>query len=659
MKISSGWLLTLAVAVGAASSSHAQSSESDLSYDQLKALSLEELLAVRVITTSKTLEEVSDAPGAISTLSRREIDAFGARTLLEVLERMPSLYMIGSHLYRDNVIGIRGDVLTHFNSHVLILVNGRPVRESVFGGVDNAFLRSFPVEAVERIEVIRGPGSVLYGSNAFSGVVNILTRSGDAPGADAIFRYGTFNTFQAGGSGRYALGDAHVQAGLSYSHDDGWPYEAVDSTGVAGSMTAKSRSFGAQLNADYKGLTLAAAFGVLRQSMMGKTVTVWPEQPYASNRGYFDLGYSRELTKRLTLSANATLNLLSLEFPVPNGNFTASSNDLLFEVTGRYQALENLAVLVGGTANNVRGRAKTDDAFSAEEYSRLLFTGYAQVDFTPLPALKLIGGAQLNAPAGRPVALVPRAGAIFKPTEHWGGKLLYGRAYRAPVEGELNLVVPGSLIGNPNLNSETIGTLDLQLYYQSKELQASLGYFESLAENLLVRVPGPSGGNERTYANQGRLMLRGAELELKASPLEDLFITGSLTYQENGRTLTETNATSVPNTLGKLGVTYAWRGLTAGLFYEYVGAAGDIAVTAPARKKVNPPADAYHALSAAVTADVLGWWRPALARKLFVRLEGSNLLDADIQYPEFNKKLVNTLPGRPGRALYLGLGTSL
>ncbi len=136
-------------------------------------LELEQLL---VTTASKSAERIADAPGVVSVISAEDIRNFGARNLLEVLDRAPATYGIGSYLYPQNVLSIRGDVLTHFDNHVLLLFDGRPVRESIYGGLNAAIYTSFPVEAIERIEVIRGPGSVLYGTNAYAGVVNVITK---------------------------------------------------------------------------------------------------------------------------------------------------------------------------------------------------------------------------------------------------------------------------------------------------------------------------------------------------------------------------------------------------------------------------------------------------------------------------------------------------
>jgi outer membrane cobalamin receptor len=79
----------------------------------------------------------------------------------------------------SSLIAVRGDQTRANAGHILILINGRPVREILEGGVSSDILESFPINILERIEVVKGPGSVLYGSDAFSGVINLITKKAE------------------------------------------------------------------------------------------------------------------------------------------------------------------------------------------------------------------------------------------------------------------------------------------------------------------------------------------------------------------------------------------------------------------------------------------------------------------------------------------------
>src|ERR1044071_4060749 len=180
----------------------------------LGALDLESLLNTKVITVSKFSENLADAPGIISVISQDELRRFGGTTLQEVLERVPGLSLTSAYFTDRSLVAARGDQTKINGGHILFLINGRPTREILEGGLISDLLEAFPVNALEKIEVIKGPGSVLYGSNAFSGVVNLITKKvegnslvlsgfGGEKGAkgssgEVMVQRGSFNLFGAG-----------------------------------------------------------------------------------------------------------------------------------------------------------------------------------------------------------------------------------------------------------------------------------------------------------------------------------------------------------------------------------------------------------------------------------------------------------------------------
>jgi len=137
-------------------------------------LHAENLVEIEVV--SKQKESIYEAAGVVSVVNNDEIHRYGANNLHDLLSRVTSIYALGSYMYFDNTVSMRGDLFTHINNHTLLLINGRPFRESMFGGLNDTIYQDFPIHAIERIEIIRGPGSVLYGTNAYSGVINIVTK---------------------------------------------------------------------------------------------------------------------------------------------------------------------------------------------------------------------------------------------------------------------------------------------------------------------------------------------------------------------------------------------------------------------------------------------------------------------------------------------------
>lgn len=167
LRASGIWAIALSSLLALPSASRAADQETaGTTEEELLQLPLEQLLAIDVTTPSKRAETRADAPGVVSIVTAEEIFGFGANSLFDVLERAPSIQTLGSSLFPRNLTVMRGDLRSLFNNHVLILIDGRPIREGIEGGVDSPTFTAFPVDMIERIEIVRGPGSVLYGTNA-------------------------------------------------------------------------------------------------------------------------------------------------------------------------------------------------------------------------------------------------------------------------------------------------------------------------------------------------------------------------------------------------------------------------------------------------------------------------------------------------------------
>jgi len=184
--------------------------------------SLESLLQTKVVTASRFSEDLADAPGVITVVSRDEINRMGGLTLREILSRVAGLDVTSNALTDRSMIAVRGDQAKANGVHVLFLINGRPTREVVDGGAMSELLEAFPIAILERIEVIEGPGSVLYGSNAYSGVINLITRKADGK-SGAVRGFGS-GVGPAGGSaeGLYRRGDFSLVAAVQFHQNARW-----------------------------------------------------------------------------------------------------------------------------------------------------------------------------------------------------------------------------------------------------------------------------------------------------------------------------------------------------------------------------------------------------------------------------------------------------
>jgi iron complex outermembrane receptor protein len=141
----------------------------------LTTLSLEELAQVKVFTASRHLEDARKAPSAVSVITSDEIARYGWRTLGEVLGSVRGFYTAYDRNY--TYVGVRGFLQSgDYNARILLLINGHRVNENVY---DSAMIGTeFPLDLdlIERVEIVRGPSSSMYGTNAELAVVNVITR---------------------------------------------------------------------------------------------------------------------------------------------------------------------------------------------------------------------------------------------------------------------------------------------------------------------------------------------------------------------------------------------------------------------------------------------------------------------------------------------------
>jgi iron complex outermembrane receptor protein len=172
-----------------------------------------------VFGAAKHAQTVSRAPASVQIITADEIATYGYRNLAEALQSLPGIYATNDRNYAYLWIrgfGRPGD----YTDRVLILLNGHRLNDNIYGQVMPGFEFSVDMSAVERIEVVKGPGSALYGDNAFFAVVNVITRSAPVePGALVGTEAGSYGTVKGfGDAGRRFAGGGELYASGSYRH---------------------------------------------------------------------------------------------------------------------------------------------------------------------------------------------------------------------------------------------------------------------------------------------------------------------------------------------------------------------------------------------------------------------------------------------------------
>jgi outer membrane receptor protein involved in Fe transport len=642
------------LATGSVAQQTAQPQTSNSPPADLASLDLEQLMNLKVTTASRFSDKLSEAPSIISVVTSDELRRFGGVTLAEILDRVPGLTQSSQYYTDRSLVAADGDQTKTSGAHILFLINGRPTREVMEGGIISDLLESFPVEILDRIEVIRGPGSVLYGSNAFSAVINLITRKADRNQSAVRGLIGPDGTLSASGHFLYQQG-AFTMVGASQIHKvPNWnftyivapPLQHVPGAPPEPSSepaTLIDRGTGDYLGMNYKGLSFMSLFTEWQstsftQGSVGET---------RLTRDFANLGYDHKARSNWDMQFNATYTRTTFGITAYPSSWR-DSNEFLTEWTNLITLTSKDRLTVGALFDRIAGTElflgvvpHVPDAGG----SRPAGGFYAQLDHQVLPSVKLIAGVQSNKFGDIPISTVPRFGGIWAPSPTASIKVLYGRAFRPPSLDETSLNLP-DIQGNPNLLPETVGTFDLGLNLQFSHLQLGVDYFHSHQTNSIVTV---SHAPIR-YENLDGVTFNGAEAEGKYFFRRDFFAQGSLLYQANHDRNGVSNVTPIPNFGFKAGTSYENdRGLIFGVSDVSDGKPQAYPYT------VNPLTGWHHSLNAQLSQDVSRYLHLPEKNTVVVATHANDLLDHAVWLPGFGFSNLGSIPVQQGRTIYAGL----
>jgi len=614
---------------------------------ELAPLSLEDLLNIQVTSTSRRDESQHLAPGVITVVSSQEIHQYGARHLRDVIDRLVGTQVLSSHQRPHNKTSIRGMNGAHQEGWEVVLLNGRPIHDGTDGGFNFDIYLGFPLEMIDHIEVIRGPGSVIYGTNAMAGVINIVTKDAQKSINETRIDIGagSFNRTQLQLSTLIGGADYSLNIGLNAIRANGDSINGVlDKDHIAGSYDSGENSDNLVINGKYKGFTLNAMV-MNNDADSGGSSFQLPSSPMEKKRGYLDVGYLYDITSGWDASFNYTVNLGEFDWQISETGGRNHYKDRydMAEMIVRGNIATDLNLLFGANSSNYETEFKSGFPYS-EMNSK---SAYTQIDYMLSPKQKIIAGIQLNKPEDTQTDLSKRAGFIQGFGNNWWLKLLYSEAYRSPNLQEAKINAP-TLRGNPLLNPEKVATYDAQLIYQTPKQYYAIALYDTVLDNLIVRV----SGTPTTFANQGNVHFQGIEMEGRVEVNEDFNILGNFSYQINKTNSGVKDTTFTPNMMAKLGGSYSgFHGMNIAVFNSYIGSSNDQSI---ANSALNPEPDAYNLLTANLSVDAAQTWGIGKRGQSLLSLYLDNLLDEDVYSPNLNyTNGTNTIPHHWGRSANL------
>ena len=534
-------------------------------------------------------QRIAEAPAAATVITAADIRAMGAQDLDQVLESVPGLHVSVSSSAYNPVYIIRG-IYARKNPQTLVLINGFPIT-SVESGNRGGIWAGMPVEMIARIEVIRGPGSALYGADALSGVINIVTKgAADINGLETGVGGGNFDSqrgwllyggqlngwdvgfgvevFDTSGQRRTVNADAQTLR------------DTLDGTSASlapGSVSRGRKLIEARLDLEKDEWRIRMGYQGRRDVGVGAGVNqaLDPQGRGDSDRLNLDLTHKTERWfKDWEISNAVSLFDVAMDtydlhlFPAgvfggfPNGLIgepSISERHYRYDLVGVFSGLDNHRVRLGAgyhyldlyrvdeDKNFGAGLPPADlgpvqtvpaaDRFLGTNTRKLKYV-FMQDEWRLARNWQLVSGIRYDHFSDFGDTLNPRLALVWT-AEQLTTKFLYGSAFRAPSFGDLyNRNNPVS-IGNPNLNPEVIDTYELVFDYSfSPDLRAGLNLFYYEMKDL-IRI-------EPVATNSGRQTGKGFEFELEYELSPTTLFSANYACQQAKDSVTRASAANAP-----------------------------------------------------------------------------------------------------------------
>lgn len=506
--------------------------------DALLNLELAELMEVKVVTASKTPEKLSESVANLTLLTEAMIRRSGARTLADVLSFAAGI-SVGRREVGENTVSSRG-VFSFDSPGMLLMLNGHVLNGARTGSAFNQFLSDLPVKNIKQIEIVKGPGSVLYGANAFLGVINVITNSGsDIEGTDISLT----SEFEGGDD----IGWRH---NVNYGRDFGGGSQlalnlsALDYSGVSLSVEADSAGIPGEANTEYRQTDLQLKYETTllfinarlhdRSSggEFGLGGVISDNNQLRSSGEFLELGWKLQLKDDLLISPLVYFDRIEMDNHLfvdseetIQGKIAVTESLTGGEIKGTYQGFSE-HVLISGyvyreerlhnveTVTNVAtpGGPVLDvtGIFDwIDSGSRTIRSVYLTDIWSIDPSLQLNAGIRYDNYSDFGGTTNPRVALAWQFAEKLKLITSYGTAFRAPDFGSQYVKNNPSVVGNPNLDPETIDTLEISLVDRiGPNNWGKLTFYHSKVKDL-IGIP----DDQIQFQNFENVTVNGIELE--------------------------------------------------------------------------------------------------------------------------------------------------
>lgn len=526
--------------------------------------------AEEVVAASRVSEAVEDAPSSVTIIPREELVAFGYPTIVEAVRGVRGMYVWNDHSYA--AVGVRGlGRPESYTNRELVLLDGHPTNDNWIGSAYVGYDGRTDLADIERIEVVRGPGSVVYGTNAFSGVINLVSRYRDEkPGMEAGISTADYGVGRARFRAQAKLGkDSGIWTSVSGAHSVGREFFFPEFADPAVSESGHSRNadgFDAgtvQGRAWWKWLTGQWFFHTHDKAIPSgefSTLVGDPRTRQVDTRAFFEARAEPRLSETVQSLTRAYINLYRF-----HGDYLHTDPAAGLEVdrfNGQWVGLEQRLVLTPiealrltlglegqshyrakQTASDVSGSYLDEGGDAGNPYK--VGAAYAVADATLDPRLRISAGARIDAywrddngtsPRDSNSSFNPRLAVILRPYERGNTKILGGKAFRVPSIYELYYNDGGfTQVASPSLTPESIYSVEVEHTHRfSRTVKGVAAVYANYVKDLIVARGAGNETDPTHYINSDSPVLSmGAEIGVFREWRQGWMLGGNYSYQHS------------------------------------------------------------------------------------------------------------------------------
>jgi iron complex outermembrane receptor protein len=606
--------------------------------------SLEQLGTIQVYGVSKHLQSTSDAPASVTVITADEIQEYGYRTLADILQSVRGFYITSDRDYA--FVGVRGfGRLGDWNNRILLLIDGHRTNNNILGQpmIGTEFL--VDVDLIERVEIIRGPSSSLYGADAFLAVINVIIRkSRQLKGVEFSFAPASFGTYQGRASygGQYKGIDMLLSGTFYNSQGQTLFFPQFDSPASNYGITRNTDSENSQhilATISFRGFTLQ---GLYSERDKGVPTAYFgslfndPRTQNFDNQQYLDLSYQHSIAEKWDLSVRTSYDQGRLQAPVayatglPDGSTTVDTYSFRgswwnseLKLSGTFR--EKHKVTVG---TEIRDNLRQDqgsytpigNVFVPEPGSSTIWALYGQDEFAIASKLTLSAGLRYDHYSNFGGSTNPRLGLIYHLFHPTTLKLLYGTAFRAPEPYEVTPDFGTFYDDNRQLRPERIRSLEGVVEQGiGPHFTLSGSAFQNRIRNLISLE---TENGHQQYQNFDQANATGVEVALHGHLTSGVQGRASYSYADLKAPAADGTLGNSPQHLGKLNLSYP-------LVQQRVFASVDAQYTSPVQTLAGNTVGGFSVFNVTLLGHALG-------KQLDISTSVYNV---------FNKKYFN--PGRP------------